>query len=168
MGRNCAVIGCTYACHSAPCTLMGPPLLGKGASEATDWAWEQMQSHHNLCIPSSFHLFATHNNTLPAHPPAVQILPWCSGSLHNWLKLQHCFTLHRLSSHLRPSHRLIWPVSRYFLLLLFLASAVCWRCRFDNVKKPQYCYNINQRFRRERSLLCHNPKGGRHFQLSQF
>lgn len=46
----------------------GAPLLGKGASEATDWAWEQMQSCHNPCIPSSFHLFVTHTTT---HDPSI-------------------------------------------------------------------------------------------------
>lgn len=69
----------------------GAPLLGKGVFEATDWAWEQMQSHHTLCIPSSFHLFATHTyaqtpkhthtNKCPVHPPAIELLPWCCSLL---------------------------------------------------------------------------------------
>ena len=69
MGRNCIVIGCTYACDSAPCTLMGPhcqrtvpsrPLIGT-------------KSRCNPTTPSAS--FQGLPPTLPEHNPPRTCTP---------------------------------------------------------------------------------------------
>ena len=118
MGRNCTLIGCTYACDSAPCTLMGPIVrerclrgrwLGLRADATPPHPLHpshpsivSLPLHRNIPPPPKNN---KKKKTKCPSPTPTELLSWfCSLQIE--YKLQQCFGLRRLSSKLS----LLWEI----------------------------------------------------------